>query len=112
MRGKLFFGLPGNPVSALVTFLLLVWPALRRWQGATDLELPQSRGVLAEPLSNHASRRHFVRVKLDALGAVSLAGAQGSHVLSSFAAADGLVDVPAETTLPAGTLVQVKKWEL
>ena len=64
-RGKLLFGLPGNPVSALVTFLLLVRPALLRWQGATDVSLPVHPGVLAEPLVNHGERRHFMRVKVD-----------------------------------------------
>ena len=42
-RGKLLFGLPGNPVSALVTFLLLVRPALLRWQGATDVSCRPTR---------------------------------------------------------------------
>ena len=69
-RGKLLFGLPGNPVSALVTFLLLVRPALLRWQGATDVSLPAHPGVLAEPLANPGERRHFMRVKVDPSGKV------------------------------------------
>ncbi|HZR19200.1 MAG TPA: gephyrin-like molybdotransferase Glp [Verrucomicrobiae bacterium] len=109
---KLLFGLPGNPVSALVTFLLLVRPALRRWQGAEATGLPGSHGILAEPLVNTGSRRHFVRVQMSGDGRVSRAGAQASHVLSSFAAAGGLVDVPADATLPAGTPVKVLFWEV
>ena len=66
------FGLPGNPVSALVTFLLLVRPALLRWQGATDVSLPAHPGVLAEPLANPGERRHFMRVKVDPTGDDSL----------------------------------------
>jgi molybdopterin molybdotransferase len=110
-RGKLLFGLPGNPVSALVTFLLLVRPALLRWQGATDVSLPAHPGVLAEPLSNPGERRHFMRVKVDPTGKVQLAGLQASHALSSLAAANGLVDVPAHTTLAAGSAVTVLRWD-
>jgi len=111
LRGKLLFGLPGNPVSAFVTFLLLVRPALLRWQGATDVSLPAHPGILSEPLSNHGVRRHFVRVKVDAAGQVRSTGIQASHVLSSLATANGLVDVPADTTLPAGSAVTVLRWE-
>ena len=73
-RSKLLFGLPGNPVSALVTFLLLVRPALLRWQGATDVSLAAHLGVLAEPLVNQGGRRHFMRVGLDSAGKVRSAG--------------------------------------
>jgi molybdopterin molybdotransferase len=110
-RGKLLFGLPGNPVSAFVTFLLLVRPALLRWQGATDVSLPVHPGVLAEPLVNPGERRHFMRVKLDPAGKIRSAGRQASHMLSSVAAASGLVDVPANTTLPAGAAVSVLRWD-
>jgi molybdopterin molybdotransferase len=107
----LLFGLPGNPVSAFVTFLLLVRPALLRWQGAANVSLPVHPGVLAEPLANDSERRHFMRVKADPAGKVYSAGAQASHVLSSVAAANGLVEVPAHTTLTAGTAVSVLRWE-
>jgi molybdopterin molybdotransferase len=109
-RGKLLFGLPGNPVSALVTFLLLVRPALLRWQGAAAVALPSHPGVLAEPLINDGARRHFMRVKVDAAGSVRSAGTQASHVLSSVAAADGLIDVAPSTTLAAGIVVPVLRW--
>lgn len=111
LQGRLFFGLPGNPVSALVTFLLLVRPALRCWQGSKDPGLPAVRGVLAEDLQNSASRRHFVRVRISPGGEVRLAGVQASHLLSSFAEASGLVDVPPQTTMPAGSWVTVLIWE-
>jgi molybdopterin molybdotransferase len=110
-REKFLFGLPGNPVSALVTYLLLVRPALLRWQGASDVELPSQPGVLAEPLVNRGGRRHFMRVKIGADGKVHSAGAQASHMLSSLAAANGLVDVAPETTLGAGTIVPVLRWD-
>ena len=110
-RGKLLFGLPGNPVSAFVTFLLLVRPALLRWQGASDVSLPAQPGVLADPLANHGERRHFMRVKVDVTGKIHSAGIQVSHVLSSLAAANGLVDVPAHTTLAKGSAVTVWRWD-
>ena len=108
---KFLFGLPGNPASALVTFLLLVRPALRRWQGAAEIALPSHTGVLAEPLANPGDRRHFVRVTVNPAGEVRSAGAQVSHAVSSLAAANGLVDLPARTTLPAGKTVQVMRWD-
>jgi molybdopterin molybdotransferase len=84
---------------------------LLRWQGATDVSLPSHPGVLAEPLVNHGERRHFIRVKVDSAGMVRSTGIQASHVLSSVAAANGLVDVPADTTLAAGSHVTVLRWE-
>jgi len=106
---KLLFGLPGNPVSAFVTFLLLVRPVLLRWQGARDLSLPCSTGVLSEPLVNEGGRRHFFRVHIDAEGRVRSTGLQASHALSSLAEANGLVDVPANGRLEAGARVRVLK---
>jgi molybdopterin molybdotransferase len=109
-KEKLLFGLPGNPVSAFVTFFLLVRPALLRLQGPGDVEPPTSLGHLAEPLSNHGERRHFVRVTVDRNGQVKSAGSQGSHILSAMARANGLVDLPPKVTWPAGTLVSVLRW--
>jgi len=107
---KFLFGLPGNPVSALVTFLLLARPALLRWQGAANTGLPAHPGTLAEPLSNPGSRRHFMRVAVNPAGEVRAAGIQASHILSSMAAANGLVEVPPQTNWTAGTTVTVFRW--
>jgi molybdopterin molybdotransferase len=104
---KFLFGLPGNPVSAFITFLLLVRPAIWRMQGASDLSWPSYPGVLAESLQNRGGRRHFMRVCVDAAGQVRSAGTQASHVLSSLACASGVVSVAPETTLPAGAAVMV-----
>lgn len=109
--GKLFFGLPGNPVSAFVTFLTMVRPALLRWQGARDVNLPRHHGRLQEALANREGRRHFVRVTVDGEGNVRPAGPQASHRLGSLATANGLVDVPPQTTLPAGATVTVLRWD-
>jgi molybdopterin molybdotransferase len=105
---KFLFGLPGNPVSALVTFALLVRPALLRWQGAERVNLPVQRGQLTEPLANRGGRRHFIRVVLEPDGRVRPAGLQASHALRSLAAANGLVDVPPGGVLEAGSEVRVE----
>ena len=104
---KFLFGLPGNPVSAFVTFLFLVRPAILRMQGASDLSLPSHPALLAEPLHNRGARRHFMRVRVDGSGRVSSAGSQASHALGSLARANGLVEVAPETMLAAGTTVMV-----
>jgi molybdopterin molybdotransferase len=108
---KLFFGLPGNPVSALVTFLLLVRPAIRRSQGASNVALSSHSAILAEPLENPGDRRHFMRVRISSDGKCHSAGTQASHILSAVAGADGLVDIPPRTTLAEGTTVKVLRWD-
>ena len=75
------------------------------------MDLPVTPGRLTEPLVNRAERRHFVRVKLDAAGEVHSTGLQASHILSSLAQANGLVDVPPQTSLASGAMVRVLRWE-
>lgn len=111
LRDRPVFGLPGNPVSALVTFVLLVRPALLRWQGARDLNLPRSRGSLAETILNPGPRRHFVRVRMEEDGSVVPSGPQASHMMSSLAFSSGLVDVPPDGQIAAGTTVEVFHWD-
>jgi molybdopterin molybdotransferase len=106
---KFLCGLPGNPVSAFVTFLLLVRPALRRWQGATETDLPKLPGVLGETFSNPGERRHFVRVQVDAEGKIFSAGKQASHALSSLAAAQGLLDLPPGAVMPQGSAARWRR---
>ncbi len=103
LAGKYLFGLPGNPVSALVTFLLLVRPALLHWQGAREVQLRPRRVRVAEAFENRGDRRHFMRARLDESGQARLAGPQASHFLGALAGADGLLDVPASTTIAPGT---------
>jgi molybdopterin molybdotransferase len=109
LGAKLFFGLPGNPVSAFVTFLLLVRPALARCQGARS-GLAEGGGMtrlctLSEMLANRGNRRHFIRVWVDDQGKAKLAGAQASHLLSGLAGANGLVEVPPNRVFEPGTQV-------
>jgi molybdopterin molybdotransferase len=111
LGGRFIFGLPGNPVSAFVTFLVLAYPALRRWQGAGKPGLPVFSGVLGEPLSNPGDRRHFLRARVDADGRVFSAGKQASHVLASLARADGLLEMAPGQHLAAGqTVALLRIW--
>ena len=117
-RTVALFGLPGNPVSAFVTFELFVRPVLRIMAGRDDALGRRRRvGVLAEPVSKAPGRRAFLRVRIEPLPdgrervLVRPAGGQASHMISSLAAADGLAIVPEDVPeLPAGAEVEV--WEL
>ncbi len=99
--GPLVFGLPGNPVSAFVTFLLFVAPTLRKLLGYRRLFLPKVTARVAETLTKTAGRTHFVRVCLDeGVGGYEArtTGNQSSGVFRSLATADGLLEFPAEAT--------------
>jgi len=104
------FGLPGNPVSAMVTFELFVRPALRRLGGADVIDRPRLRALALEPIANPGSRRGYLRVTLTA-GAhgygARLTGDQGSAILRSMVLADGLAVVAPDTTIGAGESVDV-----
>ena len=60
---------------------------------------------------NSGDRRHFVRVRMDGAGKVHSSGTQASHMLSSLAGANGLVDIPPKSSLAEGEKVEVWKWE-
>ena len=106
----LVFGLPGNPVSAMVTFLLLVRPAVTAMTGAVEPE-HRVEAVLDEPYAKRPGRLHAVRVALtlaDDGWHARPTGPQGSHVLTSMLGADGLAMIPAESgDVPAGSRVEV-----
>ncbi|HXS44769.1 MAG TPA: gephyrin-like molybdotransferase Glp [Solirubrobacteraceae bacterium] len=105
--GRLVFGLPGNPVSSMVTFLLFVRPALARLQGA-PAPPPRLRAELAVAVPRRPERDECVRVRLEE-GRARPTGPQGSHQLYSMVGADGLAVIPAgEGELPAGAPVEVE----
>jgi molybdopterin molybdotransferase len=102
------FSLPGNPVSVMVTFEVLVRPALRRMQGRSAL-FPQTCAVVAgEDIAMRGGLVRFLRVRLDRSGAGAprayLTGPQGSGILTSVTSADALLIVPLEVdAIPAGS---------
>jgi molybdopterin molybdotransferase len=108
MRGDTaVFGLPGNPVSAMVTFALFARPALAAMQGAVALPR-RGRARLAVPVERHPDRDECVRVQIQD-GVATPTGPQGSHVLTSMLGADALAIVTAgEGEVAAGDEVEVE----
>jgi len=101
-----FIGLPGNPVSSFVTFLIFVRPFLLKTQGVVDV---QAHGIPVRADFDWPEpdpRREFLRVKWNARGGLDLYPTQDSAVLMSTAWADGLVDNPAEHPIRAGDMVK------
>jgi molybdopterin molybdotransferase len=104
----LFIGLPGNPVSAFVTFVVAVGPVLRALQGIDSPLLPAAitmRADFAWPKPD--KRREFLRVRINAQGGLDLFPNQGSGVLTSLVWADGLVDNPPGRAIAPGDTVAV-----
>lgn len=100
--GTPLLGLPGNPVAAAVAFEQFARPAIAKMLGRPNLGIPTVRARLADRVENRGGRRHFARVRVDATpdGYVArLAGAQGAGVLSSLAAANGLLVIPEEVVV-------------
>ena len=99
--------LPGNPVSAFVSFEVFVRPALRRAMGYTHPDRLHVPARLTGPLRSPAERRQFLRGRFDG-GSVSQVGGPGSHLVAHLARANCLVVVPEDVTeLPAGAEVDV-----
>jgi molybdopterin molybdotransferase len=99
LGGRPVFGIPGNPVAAMLVFEEYVRPALRRMMGFRNLHRPEGRARMAEPWrrTGDPARTEFLRVVLAGAGeglAATLAGPQGSGVLSSLMRADALAVVP------------------
>ena len=102
-----FLGLPGNPVSSFVTFLLFVRPFLLRLQGVTRQVEPQGYTVRADfDLPKGDRRNEFLRARLNAAGGLDLFPNQSSGVLTSTVWGDGLVDNPAGNRIAAGDPVR------
>jgi molybdopterin molybdotransferase len=110
--GTLVFGLPGNPVSSVVTFMLFARPALAALQGA-DPEPTRELAMLADAVKRNPGREQALRVRLERRdGSVAAIpnGPQGSHLVSSLVGADALAFIPAgDGELPAGTTVVLER---
>jgi molybdopterin molybdotransferase len=101
-----FIGLPGNPVSSFVTFLLLVRPFLLRLQGARHVAVHSIAVPAHFTLPKADKRREFLRARRNAQGGLDLFGNQSSGVLTSAVWADGLVDNPPGQVIAYGDLVR------
>ena len=101
-----FIGLPGNPVSAFVTFLLTVRPVLLHLQGVA-VQAPVAMSLRADfDWPQPDKRREFLRVRRNAQGGLDLFPNQGSGVLTSTVWGDGLVDNPSKKIIQRGDVVQ------
>jgi len=112
IQGRLAFGLPGNPVSSMVTFEQLVRPAILKMSGRRSYGRPVVEAVFQEQFSKRADRRHFLRgilTREDGVFKVRTTGDQGSGILTSMVKANCLIDVPTEVErLNPGDLVSVQ----
>jgi molybdopterin molybdotransferase len=106
-----FFGLPGNPVSAYVSFEVFVRPALRRMLGVEPISRPVVRARLTEPLRSPPGKRTYARAQLTVQGgtySVTPIGGSGSHLIAALAGANCFVVVPEKATeVEAGSTVSV-----
>jgi molybdopterin molybdotransferase len=115
MREVPHLGLPGNPVSSMITFEQFARPAILKMMGKDDFARPTITATLDQPIKNNDGRRIFARVRLtrDREGwHASLTGPQGSGILTSMSAANGLAIVPEDCPLVrAGEKVKVQLLE-
>ncbi|MGA9351848.1 MAG: gephyrin-like molybdotransferase Glp [Anaerolineae bacterium] len=111
IQGVPLLGLPGNPVSAMVSFELFARPAILKMSGNTKLEKPTVEATLLDAITRKDDRRHFLRVMLEERDGeyfARLTGDQGSGILLSMVRAQGLAIIPEDRNhLPAGARVQV-----
>jgi len=99
IQGRLAFGLPGNPVSSMVTFEQLVRPAMLKMSGQRSYGRPVVQAQFQEKFSKRTDRRHFLRGILTREGGVfkvRTTGEQGSGILTSMVKANCLIDIPQE----------------
>jgi molybdopterin molybdotransferase len=101
-----FMGLPGNPVSSFVTFLLLVRPFVLALQGVTKTDVARTEMTAHFDWPRADKRREFLRVKRNAQGGLDLFPNQSSGVLTSAVWGDGVVDNPAGQTISKGDTVR------
>jgi molybdopterin molybdotransferase len=105
------FTLPGNPVSAFVSFEVFVRPAIRRMLGLSQLHRQRVRATLTEPVAKSEGKRSYLRARVevrDGAYVVTPVGGSGSHLVADLAQANSLVVVPEQVTaVPAGSAVSV-----
>ena len=108
--GCAVFGLPGNPVSAFVTFLQFVQPAILKMMGANNLDLPKTSARLTVDLANDGDRPHYVRGRIEN-GTFVPIGRQESHALFGLSQSNALLRITVGESLRAGEIVDVQTWD-
>jgi len=108
--GCAVFGLPGNPVSAFVTFLQFVHPAILKMMGANNLDLPKRSARLTVDLANEADRPHYFRGRIENENFVPI-GRQESHALFGLSQSNALLRIAVGESLKAGAIVDVQTWD-
>jgi molybdopterin molybdotransferase len=102
MEGKLVFGLPGNPVSSMITFEEYVRPALLKMMGREEIFRRTIKATLTEDIKKKGGLKHFIRALVEKDGekfTVSTTGEQGSGILKSMVLANGIIVLPEDMTL-------------
>ncbi len=108
--GCFIFGLPGNPVSAFVTFLQFVRPAILKMMGAANLNLPHVPARLMLDLANDGDRPHYIRGRLEG-GKFAPIGRQESHALFGLSQSNALLPLGVGESLKADAIVGVQIWD-
>lgn len=102
LKNKFFFGLPGNPVSVMVSYIEFVLPALLKMSGAINHEKPVVKAVLKESIRKQPGRRHFIRgifTITEGIFNVVTTGNQRSDIMNSMAAANCLIIIPEDVSI-------------
>ena len=110
VSGCAVFGLPGNPVSAFVTFLQFVRPAILKMMGANNFDLPKTQVRLTVDLANEGDRTHYVRGRIEN-GTFLPIGRQESHALFGLSQSNALLRIVVGESLKAGAIVDVQTWD-
>jgi molybdopterin molybdotransferase len=108
--GCAVFGLPGNPVSAFVTFLQFVRPAILKMMGAKNVDLRKELAKLAVDLTNEGDRPHYVRGRIEN-GTFVPIGRQESHALFGLSQSNALLRIAVGQLLRAGEIVDIQTWD-
>jgi molybdopterin molybdotransferase len=109
-NGCAVFGLPGNPVSAFVTFLQFVRPAILKMMGANNVNLRKVPAMLTVDLTYEGDRPHYVRGRVEK-GTFSPIGRQESHALFGLSQSNALLRVAVGDSLKAGEIIDVQTWD-
>jgi molybdopterin molybdotransferase len=113
LRGRAYFGLPGNPVSSMMSFLQFVRPAIRKASGFAEDELllPTAQGIAANRMENSGERPNYLRAQLRLVGdhlQASTRREQGSHMLTSMLGANGVVILGPDQVVEEGGAVELQ----